>query len=393
MKGLRLYLIIGGLIVLLYLFAQINKPKEIDWSPTLSSDDKIPFGAYILHDRLNDIFPGSHIKPYHEPVYNVIVDDSVKNSSYVIICKEIQLTKYDYNKLTGYLRKGNDVFIAAESFSGALGEKLNLSTARALGFIGGTVTSPINFVSPHLDTTRRYKVDKGCTNIYFTEFDTAKAAVISKDTAGHANFIRYRFGNGNLYLLANPRVFSNYSLLTADGAGYAAAALSYVKNTSTITWDEYYTEGDDEQSLMRVFFGNGNLQWAYYLTLFSLLMFVLFEIKRRQRTIPVIAPLKNSTVEFVNVVGQVYFEKRNNADIAHKQVVYILAHIRETYQIKTDKFDEEFVERLTGKVGLDEEFARNFTKYLQFIAMQDHVNDSELIGLNKLIEQFYKKSR
>lgn len=391
MKGLRIYLILGSLLVILYLIAQINQPKELDWSETLSSNDKIPFGTYIVHDRLNDIFPGAKIQNYHEPVYNVITDDSIANSSYVIICRQFNISKYDYKKLTDYLSRGNDVFISAESYGGAIEDNLNVRTALALGFVS-KITTPISFVSPHLDPARKYKVDKGCTNIYFTEFDTARGAVVGKDSGSNANFIRFKFGKGNLYLSSNPKMFSNYSMLTADGAGYTATALSYVKNTSTLAWDDYYTQGSSKESLMRVFFGNSYLRWAYYITLFSLLLFVLYEMKRRQRIIPVIAPLKNSTVEFVNVIGQLYYEKRNNTDIAHKQLLYILSYLRETYHFKTDKFDEEFVQRLIGKVGLDEEFARQFVSYLQFIAVQDRVSDDELIGLNKLIEKFYKKS-
>jgi hypothetical protein len=392
MRGLRVYLIIGGILFILYLVAQFNQPKEINWAETLSSNDKIPFGAYILHDRLNDIFPNADIKAYHEPVYNVLVDDSLKNSSYVIVCPAISLTKYDYRRLTEYLSHGNDVFIAAEQFRGAIAEDLDIETAMEVDFMGKAVL-PITLVNPHLEPSKKYNVDKGCTTIDFTKFDTSKAVIVGTNGANHANFIRFRFGKGNLYLLANPKMFTNYSMLTADGAAYTAAALSYVKNTSTIAWDEYYTQGDEEQSLMKVFFSNEYLQWAYYTTFFSLLLFVLYDMKRRQRIIPVIAPLKNSTVEFVNVVGQLYYEKRNNADIAHKQVVYILSHLREEYQVKTDKLDEEFVGKLTGKIGLDEEFAREFAKYLGFIQIQGHVDDNELIYLNKLIEQFYKKSR
>ena len=182
-------------------------------------------------------------------------------------------------------------------------------------------------------------------------------------------------------------------MLTADGAGYAAKALSYVKNTRLVVWDEYYSKGDEERSLMKIFFDHVYLKWAYYITLFGLLLFVVYEMKRRQRVIPVVPPLKNSTVEFVNVIGQLYYEQRNNADIAHKQVLYILTYLREQFQVKTDKLDQEFVERLVRKVGLDEVFAAQFTGYLQLITAKDTVDDNELIELNKLIEKFHKKSR
>jgi len=392
MKGLRLYLIVGGAVFLIYLVAQFNKPKAIDWSETFSSKDKIPFGTYILRNRLNDIFPHAHITAYREPIYNVLVDDSLKNSSYIIICPTIQPTKYDYKRLTDYLSKGNDVFIAAEAFGGEFEKVLGTETEIRFGILS-RIVMPVNFVSPHLDSARYYKVDKEATNIGFTDFDTARAIVVGKTIKNKANFIKFRFGKGNLYLVSMPKMFSNYSLLTGDGAQYAATALSYIKNTRNIAWDDYYSQGETEESPLHVFLTNPYLQWAYYITFFSLLLFVLYEIKRRQRIIPVIKPLANSTLEFVNVIGQLYYEKRNNANIAHKQILYVLTYLRDEYQIKTGKFDEEFLEKLTGKLGLDTDFAESFARYLQFISVQDRVSDSELINLNKLIEQFYIKSR
>jgi hypothetical protein len=393
MKGLRLYLILGGVVMIIYIIAQFNRPKSIDWTETLNSKDKIPNGTFILNERIKDLFPHSQIVTFRQPVYNVIVDDSAKNSSYIIICPGIDLSKDDYKKLIGYIKKGNDVFIAAENFGDRLDTTLDIETKTSMGFIKYPVT-PINFVSPHLDSAKYYRVDKGSTNIFFSDFDTTKAVVLGKSIRNKANFLRFTFGSGHLFLLANPKMFSNYSLLKTDGERYAATALSFVKSTPKILWDEYYTQGDvGEDSPMRVFFSNTYLQWAYYITIFSLLLFVLYEIKRRQRIIPVTDPLNNSTLDFVNVVGQLYYEKRNNANIARKQVLYLLDHLRNEYQIKAALGDDEFLEKLTGKLGLDEEFATDFTRYLQFISIQERVSDAELIKLNKLIEQFYIKSR
>jgi len=392
MKGLKTYLIIGGAVLLLYIIAQFNRPKAIDWSETLSNKEKTPYGTYILYNRAADLFPGAHITPYREPVYNAIVDDSIKNSSYIIICPQIDISKVDYIKLTDYIKKSNDVFISAQDFGELLEKKLDVKTQTILKFNEDPI--PINFVNPNLDSVKYYSVDKGSTNIYFSKFDTVKAVVLGQDARHKANFIKYTFGKGSLYLTSNPKMFSNYSLLKPDGAGYAATALSYVKNTRNIIWDEYYTQGDiGEDSPMRVFLSNEYLQWAYYITIFSLLLFILYEIKRRQRIIPVIEPLRNSTLDFVNIVGQLYYEKRNNANIAHKKVLYLLAHLRDEYQLKTNKLDQEFIEKLSSKMGIDANFAYDFVNLLNFISVQDRVSDRELIELNRIIEQFYIQSR
>jgi hypothetical protein len=49
---------------------------------------------------------------------------------------------------------------------------------------------------------------------------------------------------------------------------------------------------------LRFFLTNDFLRWALRLSVFGLILYILFEMKRRQRVIPVITPLRNSTVRF-----------------------------------------------------------------------------------------------
>lgn len=392
MKSLKTYLIAGGVILTIYIVAQFNRPKAVNWAETLSSKDKIPFGTYILNDRLNDIFPGAAITRYRQPIYNVIVDDSLANSAYLIICPDIEPSKTEYNHVINYVKKGNDVFIAAADFGDVFEKKLSVAT-QSHSSLFSTFTS-VDYCSPALNPKKPISIDKNIADTYFSKFDTLHAVVISQNQEKKANFIKYTYGNGNLYLCANPKFFSNYSLLNAGGRIYAEIALSFLKNPKKLAVDEYYTQGDvGEDSPMRVFLSNPLLQWAYYITLFSLLVFVLYEIKRRQRIIPVIEPLKNSSLEFVNVVGGLYYERRNSANIAQKKILYFLTWLRDEHQVKTNKLDDEFTEKIIGKFNLERSFARDFVRFINYLNVQDRVSDQELIELNKQIEKFYNQAR
>ncbi|PWK76544.1 uncharacterized protein DUF4350 [Mucilaginibacter oryzae] len=391
MKSLRIYLIALGSLMIIYLIAQYNRPKGIDWKESLDINDKIPFGTYILYNRINDLFPGSSVQTYREPLYNVINDHGIKHGAYLIICNSINLNEYDYAKLRKFVNEGNDVFIAASYFGEELGKNFKLQTQSV--FINQAAIG-IRFSNPKIDTTRLYTSDKGTNTGYFSKIDTGKALVLGKNTEHKANFIEYNIGKGHLYLNANPLMFTNYSLLTSGGMDYAAKALSYVKNGKTLIWDQYYTLGrSEDETTMRVFLRNPALRWAFYLAFFSMAFFVLYEIKRRQRIIPVVEPLKNSTVDFVTVVGQVYYEKRDNTDIAHKKAIYLLSYMRDRYALKTNALDGEFTETLVKKSGISLTLAQNLTTALSFATTHEQITDHELIKLNQLIEQFYIQSR
>jgi hypothetical protein len=135
------------------------------------------------------------------------------------------------------------------------------------------------------------------------------------------------------------------------------------------------------------------LRWAYYIALVSILLFVLFEIKRRQRIIPVIAPLLNSSVDFVKVVGKVYYQQRDNKDIAAKKISYLLEFVRTAYRLKTGTLDESFIDDLVHKSGATEEAVLELITLIKNIKNGYQVSDTQLINLNKQIEHFYKQAQ
>jgi hypothetical protein len=335
------------------------------------------------------LFPGSKVIKTNASVYNTFHDSTVMPGKYIIIAKTVNINKFDFDELVKYMKAGNSVFISCFKFNGFLADTLKLSP----GFEQSNRNIRLSFTSNQLKQPNHFTFNTSLSNLYFNSFDTARATVISKNNYGHSIYISFKFGKGTLYLCADPWILTNYSLLNNRGADYAAKALSYLPETQNVYWDEFQN-GDvaDDESPMRVFFNHPSLQWAYYLSLFGMIVFVLFEIKRRQRIIPVIEPLKNSTVDFVNVVGQVYYEKRNNANIANKKILYLLEHLREQYQLKTNKLDREFVEKLMAKLGINSPFVNELVNYIQFIGVQTYVSDRELIELNKLIENFYTQT-
>jgi hypothetical protein len=389
MKDLKLYIFLASILLVFYLVAQYNKPKPTDWSTTLVNTDKIPFGTYVLFNRIDDIFPGAKIKTYREPIYNVLNDEGVKNSTYIIIADGIELNKYDYAKLVDYAKKGNEIFIAANSFGGELTKQLGLATSNEYQ---DTSATRIGFVNKKV-SEYLYDVNKGSSNGYFAQFDSGKAIVIGNNGHQHCNYLKFPMGKGALYLNANPMMFSNYSLLQSMGASYASIALSYLKNQKSIVWDQYYTQDrEGAESPMRVFLNNNQLRWAFYIAFFTMVVFVLYEMKRRQRIIPVIEPLANTTVEFASVVGQVYYEQRNNSNIAEKKVAYFLEHIRATYNLRTNVFDDEFVKSLSQKSGADLGLVENLIQQVIYVRVPSPISDSDLISLNHNIEQFYTQS-
>ena len=41
----------------LLLIIEAVKPKPLNWIPTFSANDKVPFGSFVLFDMLDSLFP------------------------------------------------------------------------------------------------------------------------------------------------------------------------------------------------------------------------------------------------------------------------------------------------------------------------------------------------
>lgn len=389
MNGLRRYIIAISVLLAFYVVAQYFKPKPTDWTPTFIHEDKIPFGTYILKQHIQDIFPNAKVKVTRTEIYSTLKDRQNTSYAYLILANKIKVGALDYKQMVSSMTAGNHIFIAASEIEGPLLSQLKLRISSDLNVLNSK-KGKVNFVNPGLKAN--YFFDKNISDHYFSTFDTSKAIVLGEREHRLANFVKYKFGKGALYILPNPKLFTNYSLLDKNGSDYISKTLSHLPELDHLILDEYFTKPPhQDQSILRVLFAYDKLKWAYYISIFSLIAFVLFEVKRRQRIIPVIDPVKNTTVEFVEVVGRVYYQQRNNTDIAAKKVSYLLEYLRTKYRLKTTDLDLAFKSALIAISGAEADLVEELLQEITYLKTGNTVNDPQLIRLNKLIEQFYRQ--
>lgn len=206
------------------------------------------------------------------------------------------------------------------------------------------------------------------------------------------DFIRYQVGSGHITLHAAPLVLSNYFLIRQPNRHY----LDYIWKTfpediHRIYWHDYLKHSAEKSSLA-VILRYPATRWALVLGLIALLVFVLFEVKRRQRIIPIVAPLENSSVSFVETVGRLYYNKGNHGNLAEKMVQHFLEHVRSAYFLNTNQLDDHFVRQLVVKSGQPESLVRSVVEMIHEIRLHSApVNEDYLYQLYNSLQTFYKK--
>lgn len=392
MKGSKSFIIIFTVLFILYIVAEINKPKPVDWTVTLSKNDKNPYGSFIMYQQLADIFPNTAIQSFRTPVYNQLINSRQTNTAYFIIGPAINLSDNDFTELKKYVANGNYVIASANSFYQPFLDSFGIKANNKITLTRKD-SSGLNFVNPALKSPRNYTFLQATINQYFSKIDTAKTTVLGINNNSKPVYVKIAYGKGAFFIHADPLCFSNYFLLFKNNAFYTSKTLSYIPvNVSKIYWDEFYKLGPEGAATpLRFFLSNEYLRWALRLAVAGLLLYVLFEMKRRQRIIPVIAPLKNTTLDFVKTVAGVYFNEKDNNGIADKKVHHFLAFIRSRYNIATQILNEDFIEQLYRKSGVSREQASDLVHQLSKVQMQNAVTDDMLLSLDKNIDNFYKQ--
>jgi hypothetical protein len=119
MKDFKIYIIIGSALLIIYLIIQYNKPTPVNWQPTLSATDKIPFGTYVLRERLTDIFPGAKVTNTKQSVYNFF-SRQIQSGNYIVIAKSVDINKADFEQMVKYMKAGNNIFITTFTWDGII---------------------------------------------------------------------------------------------------------------------------------------------------------------------------------------------------------------------------------------------------------------------------------
>jgi hypothetical protein len=273
-----------------------------------------------------------------------------------------------------------------------LADTLHLKRSSVVDLLDNDSTY-INFLNPALQRQQGYTFTRTMIDDYFIDFDTANAVVLGENNSHRANFLQLNIGEGKIFIHANPVVFTNYFMLHHNNDSYTSKVLSYLPaDVSKIYWDEYYKLGPLGASTpLRFFLSNIYLLWALRLSLIGILVFVFFEMKRRQRIIPVIKPLRNTTMAFIRTVASVYFQEKDNKSIGEKKITYFLEFIRNRYYLQTNLLDDQFIDQLTRKSGMNENELQQLVKLIAEVQSAQKVSDSFLMMLNQKIDQFYKQ--
>ena len=143
--------------------------------------------------------------------------------------------------------------------------------------------------------------------------------------------------------------------------------------------------------MISVLMKNPSFKAALWVLITLIVVFVLQEMRRKQRIIPEMAKVENDSLDFVKTVGRLYYEKGDNTNLSRKMSAYFLEHVRNKYKISTNKLDEEFVSSLQRKTGYSETNIRELISFIRSLEDTPVVTDEQLADFHSRLEDFYRE--
>ncbi|MBS1977355.1 MAG: hypothetical protein JST46_08285 [Bacteroidetes bacterium] len=375
----------------LYIAARMTEPKQLDWTPTYASRDKNPYGGYALHQLLPSILEDQPVMVSNKTLYEL--KDSLKTGdNLIILTHSLHIGKQDFDILLRHVAEGATAFVSAQDYNKEFLDTIHIWTSDYL-FRNGVQsfkndTTWLKFVHRQLDSARHFPFRRDNIYNYFTLGDSSMAMVVAENNFHQPVTIRINWGKGALILNSTPLAFTNIYAISGATNEFIAHSLSNLRVRRT-HWTEYYSIGRLEASSpLRFILTQEPLAWAYYIALLSLVVFMLFEGKRKQRIIPIIKPLENTSLEFVGTVGNLYYQRGDHRNIAEKMILYFFDQLRARYNLNAQHVNEDFFSSLSGKTGHSITYLRELFSFIAGIREQVRIDKDQLIQLNLMLETF-----
>lgn len=423
----RLYILGLALLFGAYVLVESHRPKPLDWTPTYINTDKIPYGTYVLFHQLPRLLGTDSIEVVRLPAYNqltgVSVDESVgtyrrrlsseegvktdtlplplrdQRANYLFINNEFDNVRLDVRALLAYARRGSNIFVTAEDLNGAFLDSLGVRVERLDPPIREGVrplllpdSVELRFANPALATVRCQLPGKEARHRFVLKPGRA-GHTLATDEKGRAVYVEIPHGRGHVYLCSVPAAFSNIYFLRPGSRQFAGAALRYLPARRTF-WDEYQKQGSaGEQSLLRVVVAHEALRIAYFVSLAGAVLFMFVGARRRQRIIPTINSLPNTTLLFTRTVAGLYRQGSSHALIGEKKVGLFMDYLRTRFQETSPDFgDEEFRERLSQKSGLARTRVDELLRLVNFARTAPQMTDQQLLQLSRALSDFKREA-
>ncbi|MBW8684229.1 DUF4350 domain-containing protein [Chitinophaga rhizophila] len=400
-------IVVAIILVFVILLAFLSKKARPDSNnieekelarQSFSYKDKSPGGCYAMFKAISGLFyyeikPQVVTKPFTRTYTKDATLSSTDYNLYILVADKLFISPEDASNMMQFAAAGNQLFIASNQPDSLLLTELHISIQDE-GIFQYMTNADQRYVNKRLapDTAFSRKGIKGGS--YITSLDSSRTTILGTDAYHRPNFVRVTVDDGAVFLLLQPSTLTNYFLMKDRNMVSLEKQMAYTHlYMDHVYWDEFYKYQNYRQSSdfseWQVLMRYPSMRWALWMAVALLLIYLLFESKRRQRIIPDRPPLVNNSLEFVDALGQLYYQQHDNRNLSQKIILQWQEFVRTRYYLNTTNMDNLFAEALSRKSVMPMNHIKGLLQDIQHIQQTKRVTDEELQVFYKKIQTFY----
>lgn len=432
MKSSRNFLFAMLVLFVLFCLLQVNLPKKFVWSPTFSHVDKQPLGCFVFDSVLTQSLPnGYHVTK--KTFFQLDQEHAKEKISVLMVVDQQDLKQLDVKYLCNIARRGGKVMVVASSsfddgrnadtvvvdelertFKVKIEDGMYFSLRGILSglrahdndmydtiywnnretmyaaqpyrmfynMVGGTLfVDSVPKVKRLAYTLSTAGYDYKYDSLYvgdFTRFDTIvdkKERIERIDTFAIKKIpvaVSVPYGKGEVIFVSSPLLFTNYGMLEGNTSVYIFRLMSYLADLPVYR-TEAYVKTDAmlvaEQSPFREFIKRPPLRWALYLALLGVVLFMIFTARRRQRVIPIMSKPANRSLEFIQLIGTLYYQRKDHVDLVRKKFKLFAEELRKTagVDISDVNTDDREYQLLAEKTGMNSDRLKKVIRQIRLV--------------------------
>lgn len=391
--GTKILFALISLLILGVLLLIHASPPPIDWSPSYEQNDSRPFGAKVFYDLIKK--GDSTMKDVNRPPFEWI-EEAPTPATYVFVNQYFDTDPEESEKLLDWVESGGHLFISAADFPDILEDSLDISSRIFPEDFSFERTSMLSLEQP-MDLPDSILFEEFHLGVYFHWGDSIQvstlgriASTASSDTLGaKPNFIQIRRGKGLVTLHAFPEAFSNYFLLDKNNKVYTEQVLGTWDSGQPVFLDQYIKIGKNTNlSPLYLILSNKYLSAAYFTCWILLVLWVVFEGKRRQKAINVIYPPQNKSLEFAKTIAAMYLKQPNMTELGHLQIKLFWDYCRTHFLLQMEENKIDGIILLSQKSGVDLELTKATVLKLTELEKRENLGQEDIQHIHQTIEKF-----
>lgn len=367
MRRTAQYVAFVALLLGVALWTQVSRPKQFVWLPTYAHHDTQPLGCAVFDSVMAFTLPRGY-EVTRKPLIQIAREDSASVRNVLVVDEDIVLWPGELDALFRMTKRGAKVMLVANWFDHKLQDTLGVHPApqQLAEMVGEAkeLTVPLDtlvwadgaggyaerrfpvrsdFVAEGLYMANvcvppgweEYWVESG----RFTRRVWAWQHVWQPDDTTRVMpvAVSIPLGKGELILVQTPRLFTNYGILHPRHRDYVLRLLDRLKDAPVVRslfYCDFYTEygpdawPSDARGPFDYILSQPPLRWAFHVAMATIVLLMCFTARRRQRPIPPAEPLPNRNLEFVKLIGTLYFRHETPAELMRKKWLYFADEVQ-----------------------------------------------------------------